>query len=152
MVAVPPPFHEHLVKGAMLGAVVGGSIAGLGWVIRQRNTSTIDLGVEAPHLISGCRPLAEALLHFKAVARHSDAMQALFMQIVRDCDYVIEHRTATGGGQVAVQRRITQAVHCAKRFVREAYGHRDPAAHDVRMQIETLETHLGNVQKNMMMG
>lgn len=148
---VAPPFFEHAARGAAFGALVGGSIAALGWVVRQRNETVVDLEVPAPTILARHRPLAEALLHFKAVSEHSDATQVLYAQVVRDCEFVVAHEECKGAAQVSVQKHITQAVTCAKRLCHEAFRHRDPRAHDCRMQVETIEGHLGNVQKNMML-
>ena len=146
-----PPLAEHAARGAAFGALVGGGIAAVGWFIRQRNTVTIELDVPAPRLLERYRPLAEVLLHFKGVAHHSATTRALYVHLVRDCEFVAEHDAATGAAQVVVQKRLTQAVNCAKRLAREALTYRDPQAHDCRMQIETLEGHLSSIQKNMMM-
>lgn len=142
---------EHVAGGAICGALVGGTIAALGWVIRQRNNIVIDLNVPATHLMSRYRPLAECLLTFKAVCEHSSVTRALYIQIVKDCEFIAQHDTATGSAQIIVQKRILQAVACAKRLASEAFKYRDVAAHDCRAQIDTLREHLGNIQKNMMM-
>lgn len=150
-----PPFWEHATRGAAFGALVGGGVAVVGWAIRQRNQVAIDLGVpaaEVPRLLGGHRALAETLLHFKELSHHSATTQALYAQIVRDCEFVLEREAATGGAQVAVQKRVSQALLCAKRLAHEAFRHRDPRAHDCRMQVDELEAHLSSVQKNMMMG
>lgn len=147
-----PPFAEHAARGAAFGALVGGSIAAVGWFVRQRNETVIDLGVPAPRLMARYRALAETLLEFKAVSHHSETARALYTQIVRDCEYVAENEAAVGPTQVAVQKRVTQAVSCARRLAHEAFKHRDPRAHDCRTRIDTLEGHLAGVQKNMMMG
>ena len=97
------------------------------------------------------RALAESLLHFKAVSEHSPTTRALYSQLVLECEYAAERDSATGAAQVVVQKRVTQAASCAKRLVHRAYQHRDSRAHDCRMQIEALESHLGGLQKNMMM-
>lgn len=150
---VMPPFLEHVARGAAFGAVVGSGIAGIGWFVRQRNEVTIELGVPAPNVLARHRPLAETLVHFEGVSHHSEATKALYAQVVRDCEFVCEHEAAErGAAQVAVQKRLTQALTCARRLAREAFRHRDPKAHDCRLQIEALEAHLGAVQKNMMMG
>lgn len=148
-----PPFLDHTARGALFGAFFGGSVAAVGWAIRQRNEAVIDLGVPAPHLLAHHRDLAETILHFKAASEHSDATRALFAQIVKDCEYVVEHRHAPRGvAQVVVQKCITDAVHCARRLAREALRHRDPTAYEIRTQIDTLQGHLGGIQKNMLMG
>lgn len=144
-------FPEHAAKGAVFGALVGGAVAAFGWVVRQRNEVPIDLGVPAPNLMRH-RALAEALLHFHGVSHHSAATRALFAQIVQDCEFVVGHEDAKGGAQVAVQKRITQAIACCRKLAHLAFKHRDPASHDCRAQIETVEGHLTSVQKNMMMG
>ena len=147
-----PPFLEHAARGAALGALVGGGIAAVGWFVRQRNDVVVDLGTPAPHLLSGYRALAETLLHFKEVAHHSTTTQALFAQMVQDCEFVAKHDTAKGAMQLTVQKRITQTTTCARRLAHEAFRHRDSHAHDCRMQVEALEAHLGAIQKNMMIG
>ncbi len=146
-----PPFADHAMRGAAFGAFLGGSIAAVGWFVRQRDASPVDLGVPAPNLMARHRALAESLLHFKAVSEHSPTTRALYSQLVLDCEYAAERDSATGAAQVAVQKRVTQATSCAKRLVHQAYQHRDSRAHDCRMQIEALESHLGGLQKNMMM-
>lgn len=147
----PPPFYEHAARGAAFGAVIGTGIAVFGWFVRERNSSPIELGVDAPLLVRNHRALAETLLHFKGVSHHSATTKALYAQIVRDCEFVAANEAATGAQQVKVQKVVTQVVTCAKRLAHEAYRHRDPQAHDCRMQIETVEGHLAAVQKNMMM-
>ena len=146
-----PPFADHAMRGAAFGAFLGGSIAAAGWLVRQRDAEPVELGAEAPHLLARHRALAESLLHFKAVSEHSPTTRALYAQLVRDCEYAAERDAATGAAQVAVQKRVTQAASCAKRLAHEAYRHRDPRAHDCRMQIEALQGHLGALQKNMML-
>lgn len=146
-----PPFFDHAAKGALFGGLVGGSIAVVGWVVRQRNETVIDLGVDAPTILAAHRPLAEALLHFKDVSHHSATTRALYTQLVRNCESVVEQEDATGAAQVVVQKRVTEAVACAKRLAREAFRFRDPHAHDCRTQIEHVQGHLAGVQKNMMM-
>lgn len=145
-----PPLFDHAARGAAFGALVGGGIATVGWFIRQRNTVTIDLDVPAPNIMANHRPLAETLLYFKNVSHHSPMTQTLYAHIVKDCEYVAQHNAATGASQVAVQKRYTCAISLAKRLAREAFKHRDPSAHDCRMQIQALEAHLGAIQKNMM--
>ena len=146
-----PPFFDHTARGAVFGAMVGGGIAALGWVVRQRNATVIDLEVPAPRILAEHRALAEALLYFKHVSHHNDTTRSLYAQVVKDCEFVVGQQGCKGGAQVLLQKRITQAVACAKRLCHEAFRHRDPSAHDCRMQIEVLEGHLGSVQKNTML-
>ena len=63
-----PPFADHAMRGAAFGAFLGGSIAAVGWFVRQRDASPVDLGVPAPNLMARHRALAESLLHFTAVS------------------------------------------------------------------------------------
>ena len=149
---VVPPFWEHSAKGAAFGALFGGGVAAIGWIMRARNGAVIDLGAApTPHLLAEHRALAETLLSFRCVSEHSATTRALYRQLVAHCEYVASHAHATGGKQVAVQKRVTSAVACAKRLAQEAMRFRDPRAYDCRAEVERVEGHLGGIQKNMMM-
>ena len=147
-----PPLIEHTVKGALMGAMLGGGVAALGWVMRARDATPIELGVPAPHLLARHRALAEALLPFERASHHGASTRALYTQLVRDCEFVVAQQHAKGGAQVTVQKRVSQALLCAKRIAHEAFRARDPSAHDCRAQVDEVEAHLGTVQRNMMMG
>ena len=147
----PPPFLEHALKGAAFGGLVGGSIAAMGWMVRQRNSGTVDLGVDAPTLVGRHRSFAEELLPFREVAQRQPALQSLYEQIVDDCEYAVQNGGAKGGAQIAVQKRANRAVAGARKFSHEAFRCRDALAQDCKMQADVIQTHLNGVIKNMMM-
>lgn len=149
--AALPTFVEHTTKGALFGAMLGGTIAAVGWEIRRRNASVIDLGVDAPHLLTRYRSIAETLMQFREVANVSPAAWAFYRQMVLDCDFIAANDGATGGTQVHVQKRVTQAIFCANKIAREAFRARNPQCHECRTHVDVLKGALSGIQKNMMM-
>jgi hypothetical protein len=152
---VQPPFLEHAVKGAVVGGLLGGSIAAVGWAVRQRNTGEVDLGaakgVLAPTLLARYRGFSEELLMFKEIASRIPALWPTYAGLVADCEYAAQHSGAAGGQQIEVQKRATRAAAAAHRFATSAFKYRDPLAQDCKMQAGVVETHLNGLIKNMMM-
>jgi hypothetical protein len=145
-----PPIVDHVMKGAALGAFVGGGIATAGWFIRQRNQQSADLGVEAPN-IRKFSNLSDVLETFKPISAHSQHTRRLYTSLINMCEYIAKNAQATGGRQVAVQRSATAVISVAKRLCDEAIKHRDMGAYDAKAQIETLEGCIHNILQNMML-
>lgn len=146
-----PPFWDHSLRGAAVGAVLGGTIASVGWVIRQRNGQVVDLGEDAPSLLARYRPIAETLLHFKEVSNVSSVSKRLYKKIIKDCEFIASNDTATGGKQVEIQKRLMAVKFHAKQLASEAFKMRHVHCHDCALQIDTLDGQLSGIQKNMMM-
>ena len=148
-----PPFLSHVVAGASFGALLGTSIAAGGWYIRSKNSHEIDLRVQPPPkaLLAKYRPLAECLVVFRDASDASPAAREIYERVIAACEFVAQHDAAKGGTQIAVQKRVSEALSQAKQLAHEAFKQRNMYSHDARLQVEELRGHLTTIQKNMMM-
>ena len=145
-----PPLVEHVLRGGAFGAVVGGAIAGVGWVVRARNAMPVDLGVDAPALVATQRPFAELLLHFQGISHHTADTQRWYADLVACCEHVAASAGATGGAQGRVQAAATRAMANARALVNGAIAARDMNAYQCKTYLDEVQGHLNGLVRAML--
>ena len=145
------------LRGAAMGSVIGGGLCFMSSMMKQRQSSANETGKElgiSCVWLKADPQLCEIVSRYKELVTDDSQTQQLYKTIVESCDALIKivHDDVRPTRQIHANRALVAAKASAMSLCRIAASKGSERAHELRRDIEQLESLCNNHLHNIMLG
>lgn len=139
-------------RNAVVGSLVGAGIGSILFYLKRSQPAAEDLGEYAGLTnLHNRSDLLQILQRFRVLASVSAQANAMYTDLITDCNDLLAYEDARGRRQIEANRLCVKIINCARKLSKQAVRSNDLHLVPLTSDVEELEAIVNNFLHNIML-